>query len=336
MAIYALNGEEIGAAYDVNGETLAAAYDLDGLQILNGDYSIANVVSYFRESTQDLADTITELPEAWESFIFVTDTHGNGNKQHSQAIALYLLDNTPASMIVLGGDYSSENWSRSEYETYRAPYLNRAFLPMIYALFGNHETKGNGTVEAKQCIYNDFLKDKSGLTGALTDNYYYFDDAGRKVRYVFLNTSDGGSQYEMSAAQISWISQAVQLPGTDWQLIVFGHVTLNNMGIPTYSNESNGAAVVNAIKQCNGTIIGYFCGHQHIDALHHDGNFEHVTLQCDKFENVNYYDGVSVTDRVEGTTTEQAVSVISFNTQTRQVVIRRIGAGRQRSMSYSY
>lgn len=337
MSVYDIAGNALGSVYGVDGTTLEKAYDIDGAEIFSSDkYSIENVQTYFREPTLSVSNAINGLSDDWQSFVFITDTHGSGNKQHSQAIGLYLLDNAPVSMICLGGDYSVSSWSKTEYDTYMAPYLNSGMVDKIYALFGNHETYGGGTTEAKQSIYNDFLKDKPHLVGQMANNYYYFDDSVRKIRYVFLNTSDGGSQYVMSASQISWISQNVVLPSSEWSLVVFGHVTLNDMGIPTYSNESNGADVVSAISNCNGTIIGYICGHQHIDTIYNDGSMTHVTLQCDKFENTNYYSGVSVTDRVAGTVSEQAVSVISFNTKTKQVVIRRIGAGRNQTMSYSY
>lgn len=336
MAIFDVNGNELAAAYDVDGNALDAAYDVGGTEIFHGGkYPIDNVQSYFREPTLTVRNDLNSLSGDWQNIVFITDTHGSGNKQHSQAIGLYLLDNAPVSMLVIGGDYSLDPWSKTEYDTYMEPFLLSDSMDKIYAIFGNHETHGGGTAEAKGSIYNDFLRDKAWLSGVLENNYYYFDDSDRKIRYMFLNTSDY-RQYEMSADQLSWIAQNAVLPSADWSLVVFGHVTLNDMGVQTYLNEANGADVVTAINNCNGSIIGYICGHQHIDAIYNDGNFTHVTLQCDKFENTNYYDGISVTDRVVGTVSEQAVSVISINTTTKDVVIRRIGAGRNQTLSYNY
>lgn len=337
MPIYLVDGNEILSCYDLSGDSLVNAFDISGNEIFSGRYSINNVVSYFRQDTLSTCEQINALSDDWQSFIFITDTHGNGNKQHSQAIALYLLDNSPVFMIVLGGDYSIGNWSKSEYTTYMKPYVDSGIIDKIYAIFGNHETKGGGTAEAKACIYNDFLADKNWLSGNLQDNYYYFDDSENKTRFMFLNTSDGDNQYHMSADQIAWIEQNVILPSSEWSLVVIGHVPLNTMGVPTYSNESNGSSITNAIKNCNGNIVGYICGHQHIDALYHDGNFEHVMLYCDKLENIDYYSGYSVTDRQAGTIQEQAVSVISFNTTTKQVVIRRVGVrSPNQALAYSY
>lgn len=335
--IYNVSGETIQSAYDVSGGVLLHAYDINGVDILPpSHYSIDNVVSYFRQPTLDVANDIDELSDAWTSFVFITDTHGSGNEQHSQAIALYLLDNTDVQMIILGGDYSLSNWNESQYDTYMYPFLNSGMENQIYALMGNHETYGTGaSASAKYAIYVDFLLPKSNITGDTQEIYYYFDDTERKIRYMCLNTSDE-AQYNVSSEQISWITSNVVLPDTDWSLLVLGHVTLNKMGGLTYSNESNGSNVISAILNCTGEIIGYICGHQHIDILYYDGNIHYSSLYCDKLENVDYYAGYSITDRQSGTTSEQAVTVVSINTTTKDVVFRRIGVGLNPVLSYNY
>ena len=337
MAVYNMNGNESNA-YSLNGTQLQSAYDINGNDILS--YSINNVVSYFRDRTLEVAGEINQLSDDWTSFIFITDQHGTKNKDHSQAISLYLLDNTPCTMIVLGGDYSRETWSKTEFDNHMRPYVESPLIDKIYAIFGNHETKGGTSyattmAESLASIYNSFLKDKTDITGNLEQNYYYLDDTARKIRYMFINTS-GTSQYNMTTDEITWINQNVQLPSTDWSLVVIGHVTLCNMGGLVEYNESNGATIINNIKTCNGTIIGYICGHQHIDYLYNDGSMEHVTLMCDTFENTNWVPGYSITNRIVGTMDEQAVTTISINTKTKQVVLRRIGSGLFQTTSYTY
>lgn len=334
MATFDLHGE-YATPKNLAGITPASAFDLNGNVVFSA-YSIDNVESYFRQATLDTSDEVNALSDDWQSFVFITDPHGNGNKQHSQAIGLYLLANTKAFMLVLGGDYSILDWSKTEYETYTGPFTESAYIKDIYAVFGNHEKLGGNEAEAKSCIYNDFLRDKTGLSGNLQENYYCFDVEKTKTRYVFLNTSNGNHQYRMAAAQISWLAQKAILPDSDWSLVVIGHVSLAVMGGVTEENELNGTDVIDAIENCNGTIVGYICGHQHCDITELIGTFHHTTLICDKFENSNYYPGISVTDRVTGTISEQAVSVVSINTTTKDVVIRRIGAGRNQTLSYNY
>lgn len=288
--------------------------------------SISDVTSYFQSRVQTVKDLINGQSSDWENIIFITDPHGSGNKQHSQEIATYLMSNANVSMLVLGGDYSNGDWVKAEYQTYTNPLLTNGYKGATYALFGNHERRGGKTQEATDSIYNDFLADKEWLYGSPSDIYYYFDDTVRQVRYLFLNTSDGNAEYTMGDNQINFIRQAVQIPST-WSLMVFGHVTLAQMGGVTTTNVTNGTAVINAINECTGNIIGYFCGHQHIDLSETISGFQHTTLICDKLDNTNWYPGISVTDRAEGTITEQAVSVISYNLRQRKVYIRRIGAG---------
>ena len=288
--------------------------------------SISDVTSYFQSRVQTVTGLINGQSNDWENIIFITDPHGSGNKQHSQMIATYLMSNANVSMLVLGGDYSNGDWVKTEYQTYTNPLLTNGYKGATYALFGNHERRGGKTQEATDLIYNDFLADKEWLYGSPSDIYYYFDDSARQVRYLFLNTSDGNAEYTMGDNQINFIKQAVLIPST-WSLMVFGHVTLAQMGGVTTSNVTNGTAVINAIKECTGNIIGYFCGHQHIDLSEKISGFQHTTLICDKLDNTNWYPGISLTDRAEGTITEQAVSVISYNLRQRKVYIRRIGAG---------
>lgn len=337
MPVYSLNGNEILSCYGLSGEEISTAYNLDGeIVFQKGAYPIENVVSYFRESTQAVKVEINALSDDWQSVIHITDPHGSGNQNHSQSIALYLLANTPAKMIVLGGDYSLQNWSETQYDTYVSPLLQSDYMENIYACFGNHETYGTGaTASAKSAIYSDFLEGKT-LQGNPQEIYYYFDDVSRKTRFVFINTSDSNPT-TMSSTQLAWLETAVQVPGTDWSVVVFGHVNIENLGGVTTMNESNGAAIAAAIATSNGTVVGYFCGHQHIDGISTISGIHQAMLYCDKLENIDYYSGYSVTDRTAGTTSEQAVSVISFNTTTKQVVIRRIGVeSPNQALAFSY
>lgn len=356
MALFNVKGTELTQAYNKKGKIIKEGYNYKEESVYSDSskkYSINNITdSYFKTAVSNIAQKINSLSEEdWESFIFITDPHGNGNQQKSQAIALYLLDNTNISMIVLGGDYYLNYWGQydNQFENYMDSLKGNK---NIYALFGNHETYNKGTYSNKYYLYNYFLKDKTWLKGQPEKLYYYFDDNNKKIRYIFLNTSDC-TQYVMTSKQIDWLrNTASSLPNSNWSLLVFGHVNLDTFDIISEdmieSTELNASDIISAINQCNGTIIGYICGHQHIDMTKKVGNFQHTTLQCDKFETTNYYPGISFIDRSIGNETEQAVSIISINQETGQVIIRRIGAARANNtrideeidnsiiMSYSY
>lgn len=339
MSIYSKDGDLLIRAYSKDGDLLSRAYDKDGTVVFTqGDSRThptpTEVETYFRDATLQAAEMIDAQSNDWVSFVWITDPHGSANEHHSQAIALYLLKNTKAEILVLGGDYSANSWSKTEYDTWMAPLLESEFVDQIYCVYGNHETYGNAT-QSREAIYGDYVEDKTELVGNLEQLYYYWDDTTRKIRYMILNTSDS-SATTMSSTQIAWIQQNVTLPASDWSLVVFAHVNIESFGVTTM-NESNSSAIVSAIAGCNGNIVGYFCGHQHIDAISRtSGGFYQATLYCDRFENTNYYTGYSITNREKGTLTEQAVSVISINTKTKRVVIRRIGVGNSDTLSFEY
>ena len=254
MSVYSKQGSIIDTVYDSGSQAASQVYDANGHKLI---YPISNVVSYYRDATQAVEAEISALSDDWENIVFLTDPHGNGNKQNSQNIALYLVSNSRIKMLVLGGDYSVGYWSKTEYETYMERLLAYADTSKIYALMGNHEVAGDSAavVESKACIYDAYLDTKT-LSGSPENTYYYIDDPKRKVRWLFINTSDSGSSFTMSETEIAWIAQSVILPDSTWQLVVFGHVTLAQIAGVTTQNETNGDTVINAIKRCNGTVVG--------------------------------------------------------------------------------
>ena len=322
MSVYNKTGIELNSVYDVSGSEQAIVYDISGNElIITQPYSIDNVAEWYKTPTLNMQNTISNLSDEWENFIFITDPHGSANENHSQAIALYLLSNTSnISRIVLNGDYVSDSWNETEYTNYMSPFKNSDYLNKIYATVGNHD------VGHDALVYTDFLADKTDLIGNPQSGYFYFDLPTKKLRLMFVNTSSNG-WLTISQAQLNWIVQNVILPDNTWNLAVIGHVNIDDLNGITYQNLTNASSLISAINACNGHIVGYFCGHQHIDDTRNIGDFQQTTLLCDRFENTNYYNGLSVTNRVEGTVTEQAVSIISINTTTKNVVVRRIGAG---------
>lgn len=304
------------------------AYDIEGnLLINNTEYGIENVADYYRQPMLDMMSTISALSSDWQNVIFLTDTHGSANKQHSQAVAIYMLEHVPnIDFIHLNGDFSNDTFSMDEYQTYMAPFLSRKTANWTYAAHGNHETYGSQNLLAMPQIAEDFLLPKDNIHGNLARNYYYFDNVAKKTRWMVINTSEN-SAYSITTEHRRWIEQNVILPDSDWHLVVMGHVNLWDCGGITTQNESAGKRIIDAINSTNGSLVGYICGHQHIDFVGNTGKIWQATLMCDRFENVNYYDGYSYTQRVAGTENEQALSILSLNTETRSVVVRRIGAG---------
>lgn len=329
MSVYEIDGSELNKVYDIGGDELSTAYDIDGDIVYTAtpkEYAITNVVSYFRQDTEDVADELNALSSDWQSFVFLTDTHGSGNKQHSQAIAMYLMANTPATMLFMGGDYCQGDWVETQYDTYFEPFITNGFDDELYPVIGNHERFG-AELSALDVIYEDFLESKSKLKGNPSKFYYYFDKASKKTRYMFINTSNDLAN-GMTQTQIDWIAQNVILPASDWNLVVIGHIDIDASNITGQWKSAKASEITSAISLCNGHIVGYFCGHEHIDQLRLvNSKFYQLISLCDLFENDNYFEVDNYPTRTNGTDTEQVVTVVSFNTQTGIVQTRRIGAG---------
>ena len=328
MPMYKTSGVKAFRQWDNQSAEKTYSYDNGGnVLINNSEYTIDNVVSYYRTPLLNMCAEISELSSDWQNVVFLTDTHGSANKQHSQAMAIYMLEHVSnIDFIHLNGDYSNDPFDLAQYNTFMAPFLSRKTALKTYAAHGNHETYGNQASFAKPAIADDFLYPKDNLHGNLEKTYYYFDNVDKKTRWMVINTSDS-SAYSVSSEQLGWISDNVILPASDWHLVVIGHVNLWDCGGITTQNETGATSIINAILSTNGNLVGYICGHQHIDHTGNTGQLQQMTLMCDRFENTNYYDGLSYTERVADTVNEQALTILSLNTKTRSVVARRIGAG---------
>lgn len=336
MSVYNVDGNEILSIYKTNGDDVNDAYDIDGNSVYDGTtYGIENVVSYYRERTLEVASEINSLSNDWVSIAITTDSHGASNALHSPSILIYLAKNARISKVISLGDVVKSGWKEEEYETYFASLLEYCKSKLYFAL-GNHEWYGGGvTWDTLKVIYDDILADKSYLHGNPEQFHYYFDDKVRKIRYLFFNTSDGSGD-GMTYEQIDWIRESVALPSSDWNLLLFAHKDINpDDPITSGWIAFRARQIVNAILTTNGRIIGHICGHEHHDRLIKiDDAFYQCTLLNDSCVKDTTPSEIIKPDRTRGTYSEQAVTVVSFNTKTGDVVTRRIGAGNEQSWNY--
>lgn len=340
------------------------------------DYPLENVYLPYQDRVQAVVASLNALDNEsnqWSHFIFITDPHSNGthsykpNLFHSPGIAMYIAAHSNAKKIILGGDYCEGHWGENKYDYYMNFFKEAGFADYVYPVSGNHErmlpkvlTKdtsypdsGFVAAQSRARICNDFLLSKSNIVGNIQEGYYYIDDSSKKIRYLFINTSDTAKQ-AMSDNQLRWIrSVATVKPGNDWVLVVFGHANIIPMplkkehsGDPqkwtSYVEEKNGADIEQALRNWSGYIAAYFCGHQHIDSHRNNANFHHFTFYCDRFStpeedaeaaakdpnSVKEYLLTRPPKRERNTETDSCVTVVSIQLGgTRDVIIRRVGAG---------
>lgn len=305
-----------------------------GTEIIGNDDTIqlSDIVSYYQEPTQNIANEINALGGEYVSFIVATDTHGTTNANNSQNIIRYLLKNTKARRFFHLGDVVGNDWDESHYHLYFNPF--EKCIPQVFYTLGNHEWQ-NGTANDHVVMYRELLSNKSYLQGNPEGFYYYFDDTDKKIRYLVINTSDGNYN-AVTSSQLTWIRNSVQLPTPEWNLIVFGHIDIMPNDPITSDYQSNAASsITNALSSTNGTIIGYFCGHEHIDRISKvNDTFYQTILLNDSCAQETSFTNIKTPTRTLGTVSEQAISIVSINLNTHVVTIRRIGAGE--NLTYTY
>lgn len=298
-----------------------------------------DVEPYYEDATRSAVEAINGLGSEWDSFVVVTDTHDDWNENHSQDIIREIVQRTSAKAFWLG-DCSAGLWGDgSQFEVYADKLIS--CRGSVYFALGNHDRIGWSDFDLSQVqrCYNVFLSNKD-VEGVPTSYYYYFDNAVKKIRYMVINTSESETNHvTMSATQIAWIGRNVQLPDSTWSLVVIGHCDIDPDTSVVTGGSANAQDICDAIETCNGHVVGYFCGHQHIDRITTiDSDFKQVTLLCDCIDDREYYPEIyDYPTRTPGTASEQAVTVVSFNTSTGVVQFTRIGAYSPNTLpSYNY
>ena len=326
-----------------------------------------SVASYYRDSVYKTVEAINRLDEEdWSSFVIITDTHGSYNSEYSQNVVRFILDNSKARRCFWLGDTikignSWPNGVNSQYIHYSEKLLSNS--NQIYFAYGNHDRRGDveeGSGGLVKAMYNDFLCDKgdavlasyhasnaraqenslnysdSDILSCLDQYYYFIDDASTQTRYMVINTSQN-SKKTMDSDHLTWIQNCVRFGSgnEDWNLVILGHINIDGNSFFEVVDMLNAAEVRDRISRTNGRIVGYFCGHQHVDYYtvipapsSAQKSIPEVIFTCDKNSYTEgKYEGYPYPpERTRGTIGDQAVTVVSFNRTTGQVVLRRIGA----------
>ena len=284
-------------------------------------YKLSNnmIKNYHKKSVYDTEQYLKQLNSNWTSFIVVTDIHGQRNENHSQEIVRYLLTNVPNLNCFLLGDFGSD----TEFKSYIEPLKNKK---NIYTTVGNHDMSTDTSV-----IYNTLLKNKKNLKGSPKKFYYYFDDTDKKLRYLIINTCNSDkSSNQMNDTELEWLQkEGLKLPNSKWNVIVLGHHDIDIKANLPYTNKS-AEQIAKYISQCNGNVVGYFCGHEHLD---------NQSLVNKKFyQTIFNSDCLNVNQKWRKTNTinDQSITVVSVNTKTGHVVFHRIGTPIKNINTYRY
>ncbi len=216
--------------------------------------------------------------------VFVTDLHNMDDVprlEHANQAIQALCRVNHIDCIVFGGDYI-RNWvgitkeeAIEDIKQCRNKLKNQ-IVPTIWCR-GNHDTNGYvGERLTKQEAYN-LIANKNVDNGAVINsadpygNYGYVDFSDKKVRVIFVNTSDNDfmaekevsnpsytadliSSHNVSATQLQWIADtALNFTESGWKVIFVSHLPLYNStgSSPDWYNNHTFTDGNGAIWTCN-------------------------------------------------------------------------------------
>lgn len=243
----------------VTPETLAngvTAHDKSG-NVIVGTAQLVDLnetkETYVKEEALAVANNLASSVGTFK-MVFVTDLHNMDDAprlEHANQAIQAICRTADIDCVVFGGDYI-RNWSEitkeeaiDDIEQCRNKFKNQ-IVPTIWCR-GNHDTNGYvGERLTKEEAYN-LIANKNVANGAVINtadpygNYGYVDFAEKKIRLVFVNTSDNDLMvekevdsagysamidcYNVSATQLQWIAdKALNFTESGWRVIFVSHL----------------------------------------------------------------------------------------------------------------
>ena len=281
----------------------------------------------------------------YEAFVFVTDTHWAANKKHSPALIKRVLDSTPISMVIHGGDVIQYRNATKE----GAIAEIRGFMNAIteipcyefYNVYGNHDSNSNSTPpiavsmgkeEEFSVLYAPFAYKNNVhwiwedepvvLSEERIKNDYYFDHPRTRTRFLCIDWN-----HPYSDARIGWI-QSVLARNDGYRVMVVYHGCYK---IDTTTDElvEEHVQIMDIIEPYKAKIVALVTGHAHRDAVfdyYEDGSVPIIITDCDTFR----------ADRMdEETTDEQCIDVYVVDYTNSKIELTRIGRGQDRTVNIS-
>lgn len=279
-------------------------------------------------------DTIKALIDAsqgdYDAFVFCTDQHWTLNARKSPALIRYIARHVRMPRLVMGGDYGSGinvNAIMAYHDAFDGEILN---------VTGNHELQ--------QYYQDDFTETPGTVTGAMvwshldnqmTDcvigsakrNYYYVDNAVRKIRYIVLNDFEQGPVYQFEQEQIAWLDATIGSMPDGYLAVVFVHALAKvSMETGALTGGYAFADIQTVVDAHPGKVCGLFGGHTHFDGLGATtGGVPVIITTCDKYAPYPGDDDFLADKRHAGTITEQAFDVVVIDKHNHKISAVRIG-----------
>lgn len=334
---------------------------------LKSSKSVYAIPEYWQEAADEAVAKVKAIQDDGGkdilNFVWFSDMHHNKGNQYTKNIGklcAYVMDSCNIPLCLMSGDtMSAESVADESTLLEWLEDANEVLTPIgkdrLLRIKGNHDdvygyhgetAYVNKVAPAK--IYNRIFRSQAEdfrrVFGG--DGSYFYIDTPQKIRIVCLNAhyydgaaiangETGASSFGLGSEQLGWLSSVALISQTDIQGIIIA------LHVPPTENEINtrtdylsllgedGENLRNELSASSTPVKAIFCGHAHVDANVMYMGIPIITITC---ANNTPYDGTAG-ERVSGTTTETAIDIVSFNTQTGVVKTTRLGWGADREVS---
>lgn len=309
--------------YSVDNDSFRSAVDklyVDALAPTLDDLDTSSIVSYYEDEVKEALAHTMILGDDYVHHIVLADQHYTMNFLHSFAIVSLLQNTGLFSKIILLGDNANNNDSANY-----TPLINEysQFAGDVAIVYGNHDYED----DIVQVYRNVVSQDDDFVFDAETGLTYYYDDSDFKIRYIFLPT--GGKN--------DWATARVEEMPEGWTAVLCCHYALysplKTEPSEYYSGTSHSTRATDYAEFYNfaktqklfkdpSRICVWLHGHTHRDALDNKFGVWDLSINTDSYKQ-NLI--VSNPHRIEGTTSEQSITILSINPKTHIVETKKIG-----------
>lgn len=324
--------------------------------------NIDTIPSFYENHVNEKIKTIKELENDYgsqgETIAFITDIHYPNNNMYSFYILKKLIEETNLSYVICGGDNIRDNADLSIGKQNAYDFMKivkKTVGDKFITVYGNHDNNNNQTSTLTgDEVYSTYFKHQENIVkpdmNKLNGLYWYLDNPIQKIRYIGLNTFEE-TEGVLSVAQMKWLCEvALVLPSDGWNLAFFTHKPISPLitgalgefrqiirairyqskysaSYTDYNQETYNINVNYADKKHS--VLFVATGHNHYDKLDVDNDIAYFISTCDGL----YKDNESVPDRTG--INMQSFDIITINKKTNTINLTKIGAGSDRSFTFS-
>lgn len=289
--------------------------------------------NYLKNKCDRLNEIARACAKKSDTFAFVTDLHWHLNAKKSPALLKYIKENTRIDKYFCGGDIC--DFIESEHQPYDSftPFIGALNKP-IYTAMGNHDYMSIRGTEGR--LYYSFNSIGRDRIGNFDRNYFYIDNQQAQIRYIFINgfqpNGSGSWTWGLEQDQITWLNNVALDLDSGWGAVIVTHMIVGiDLDTMTLYKPTMATNLLNELDSYNGNgeIIAVICGHTHFDYVDHStGGIPIIVTTCDKYAPW-ISSGVDkepfLSDRVEGTITEQAIDLFVIDREAKKITRVRVG-----------